>query len=47
MNTNSRDAYFTRQLPDGRVIDVIPLTYGRARLHISENERILVYQDGW
>ncbi len=34
---NPRGAYLTRQLPDGRVLDVIPLLFGRARLLLSRS----------
>ena len=36
-----------RALPDGRVLDVIPLTFGRARLVVSENATTQFYLDGW
>jgi hypothetical protein len=36
-----------RILPDGRVLDVEPLTFGRARLIISVDEAALWYLDGW
>jgi hypothetical protein len=47
MNLNERLAYFSRTLPDGRVIDVVPLTFGRARLIISEVADTLFWTDGW
>jgi hypothetical protein len=45
--TNERGAYFTRPLADGRVIDVIPLTFGRARITISRDNKNMGYDDGW
>ena len=45
--TNDRGAYFTRPLEDGRVIDVIPLTFGRARITISRDLKAMGYMDGW
>jgi hypothetical protein len=44
---NARGAYATRLLDDGRVLDVIPLTFGRARLVISNSIISLSYEDGW
>lgn len=37
----------TRVLPDGRTLDVAPLTFGRARLILSEDEHAEWYLDGW
>ena len=34
-------------LPAGRVVDVVPLTYGRARLVVSRNAQASWYEDGW
>lgn len=39
------DAYGQRTLPDGRILAVLPLTYGRARLTIGRGEA--TYDDGW
>lgn len=36
-----------RLLGDGRVIDVAPLTFGRARVLISASRDDLGYYDGW
>lgn len=33
-------------LPDGRIIDVTPLTYGRARVHIGPDDSQW-YTDEW
>ena len=35
----------SRQLPDGRLAAVIPLTFGRARLTVGQNR--CTYDDGW
>ncbi len=35
-----------RELDDGRLIDVVPLTFGRARLHIGPSDSPF-YDDGW
>jgi hypothetical protein len=37
---------FRRLLDGGRIIDVTPLTYGRARLHIGPADE-LYYTDEW
>jgi hypothetical protein len=39
-------SYAIRDLPDGRQLSVDPLTYGRARLHISSMPGF-TYDDGW
>jgi hypothetical protein len=44
---NERGAYWTKVLDDGRVIDVIPLTFGRARLLLSESVDAPFMTDGW
>jgi hypothetical protein len=44
---NARGAYLTWPLPDGRVADVIPLTFGRARIVVSATLTSVVYDDGW
>ena len=44
---NERGALLTRVLPDGRVIDVVPLTFGRARLIVSGSITDQSYADGW
>lgn len=44
---NERGAYCTFALPDNRVIDVIPLTFGRARITISRDMEDRGYSDGW
>jgi hypothetical protein len=47
MRLNDRGAYLTRPLDDGRVLDVISLTYDRARLTISATTNAVTYQNGW
>jgi hypothetical protein len=44
----SRDphALWERELPDGRLVTVDRLTFGRARLHVSRFVG-LTYDDGW
>lgn len=39
--------YYTRTLEDGRVIDVVPLTFGRARITISDSAEDPSWSDGW
>ena len=34
-------------LPDGRVAIILPLTYGRARLHPAQSVDDPVFFDGW
>ncbi len=34
-----------RTLPDGRLLFVVPLTFGRARLTVGRDES--TYDDGW
>jgi ATP phosphoribosyltransferase len=36
-----------RQLSDGRVLAVIPLTFGRARLVVARGPGWMLYDDGW
>lgn len=38
---------FRRLLHDGRAITVVPLTFGRARVHISSTPTSVLYDDGW
>jgi hypothetical protein len=47
MELNARGALATRPLPDGRVLDLLPLTFGRARVTVSRDAREVVYEDGW
>jgi len=37
----------TRVLPDGRVIDVVPLTFARARIILSESVEAVGWSDGY
>lgn len=39
--------YLTRILSDGRVIDVVPLLFGRARIIISASLEDYGWTDGW
>lgn len=41
------ETYYTRVLDDGRVIEVVPLTFGRARLVISPSIDSVGWSDGW
>jgi hypothetical protein len=36
-----------RVLPDGRVLDILPLVFDRARLVISRNVETQEWIDGW
>lgn len=47
MALNEREAIFTRFLDDGRVIDVMPLLGGRARIIVSPDALMLSWTDGW
>jgi hypothetical protein len=47
MSLNDREAYYTRTLPDGRVIDVYPLALGRARIVVSDTAESMSWRDGW
>jgi len=40
------DYLYRRTLPDGRLVDVTPLTFGRARLHIGPPDS-WCYDDSW
>lgn len=41
------DSLAWRVLPDGRVLDVIPLTFNRARLCVSRNAFVQWFEDCW
>jgi hypothetical protein len=47
MELNDRLSYLTRVLPDGRIAEVIPLTFGRARIIILASLESLWVQDSW
>jgi hypothetical protein len=47
MPLNERGAYLTRLLDDGRVIDVVPLIFGRARIILSRSLDDQTWSDGW
>lgn len=38
------DEYYRRELPDGRYVDVVPLTFGRARINLGRGQ---IYESGW
>lgn len=38
---NNRAALFTRALPDGRILDVAIMTYGKARLYLCAGLTVL------
>lgn len=40
------DYLYARDLGTGRSIWVVPLTYGRARIHVGPTDS-LFYDDGW
>jgi hypothetical protein len=40
-------ALYTKTLPDGRVVDVAPLTFGRARIVVSRDAEAMTWDDGW
>lgn len=44
---NPRGAYVTFYSPDGHVLDVLPLTFGRARLCIARDALVETYLDGF
>jgi hypothetical protein len=44
---NERGAYLTRILEDGRVIDVVPLSFQRARITISADIEARAWDDGF
>jgi len=43
LQRNDRGSYVTHQLADGRVADVFPITFGRARLGISRDLQVQWY----
>lgn len=45
MSADIPGALATRWLPDGRVLAVMPLVFGRARLTVGSST--LHYDDGW
>lgn len=44
---NDRGAILTRTLDDGRVIDLVPMLFGKWRLCVSADARDEAYTDGW
>jgi hypothetical protein len=47
MPLNERGAYYTRVADDGRVIDVVPLSLGRARIILSDSADTWGWEHGW
>jgi hypothetical protein len=41
------DYFLTLVLDDGRVVDVVPLTFGRARIIVSPSVDDFFWSDGW
>jgi hypothetical protein len=41
------DNYAERKLPNGRKAEVIPLTFGRARICLTSVACEFAYDDGW
>lgn len=44
---DARGCYTHKDLPDGRHACVVPLTYGRARVVVSDNTDHIEYLDEW
>ena len=40
------DVLYTRELPGGRLLFLVALTFGRARLHVGPRDAP-VYDDAW
>jgi hypothetical protein len=38
---------YERELPDGRLVEVTSLTFGRARIVISPDKDSMTWTDGW
>lgn len=47
MNYRQTSCLAKKDLPDGRQLHVTPLTFGRARLHITERWTHQIYSDEW
>lgn len=47
MHMSDPKPQYRRVLPDGRVLDVWPLTFGRSRLHIGPEVDGMFYDDSW
>lgn len=47
MPLNDRESLLTRELPDGRVLDLVPLVGGRVRLTLSASFDDDGYLEGW
>ncbi len=44
---NERGAWITRIMNDGRILDLMPLTFDRVRLTISEDIDSPIWIEGW
>jgi hypothetical protein len=44
---NERYAYVSKVLDDVRVVDLVPLTFGRVRLTVSANAEAQTYTEAW
>lgn len=44
---NERHALASRELPDGRMLDLWLLTFGRVRLTVSQTREDDGYLEGW
>lgn len=44
---NARGAYLTRVLDNGHIVDVVPLTFGRARLLLSRDSTTVFAENVW
>jgi hypothetical protein len=47
MSLNARGAYLTRHIPGRGVVDIVPLTFGRARLLVSVSSEALSTLNAW
>ena len=43
LQRNARGSFVTHQLADGRIVDLFPITFGRARLGISRDLQVQFY----
>jgi hypothetical protein len=44
---NERGSYLTLPLPDGRVADIVPRTFGQAQIAVSRDMEAMTYDDMW
>lgn len=47
IESKPRGSYVSFEISDGRVIDVVPLTFGRARITVSHSAESVGWTDGW